>query len=302
MKPFRQLDKYTPLIMLAPALLGIVFVHIYPSLDSIRMSFFDIQLLKTDRPFIWFDNYLKAISDPSTLRIIINTLFFTIFSLIFGSILAMIVATELNKGYKGRTFFRAIFLAPWVTPPLVTATVWRLLLSESFSPINRFLMDINLIDKPINFLGQTDVYFGFISLPMIMVILINVWSIFPFMMVMFLAGLQTIPVELYEAANVDGAGKWKQFTKITLPSLLPIVETSILLEGIWQFNNFNISYLVTKGGPLNLTEVLAVRVYSEAFTNFKYGYAAAFSVVMLIIVMIPSLYYIKRSLKTDHAT
>lgn len=301
MKASNRLDKYTPIIMLLPALLGIVFVHIYPSLDSIRMSFFDIQLLKADRPFVWFDNYLKAIREPSTVRIIINTLFFTIFSLIFGAILAIIVAIELNKGYRGRTFFRAIFLAPWVTPPLVTATVWRLLLSESFSPINRLLMDINLIDRPINFLGQTDVYFGFISLPMIMVIVINVWSIFPFMMVMFLAGLQTIPVELYEAANVDGAGKWQQFTKITLPSLLPVVETSILLEGIWQFNNFNISYLVTKGGPLNLTEVLAVRVYSEAFTNFKYGYAAAFSVVMLVIVLIPSLYYIKRSLKTDHA-
>ncbi len=301
MKLSRRLDKYTPLIMLLPALLGIAFVHIYPSLDSIRMSFFDIQLLKQDRPFIWFDNYWSAISDPLTIRIIVNTLVFTIFSLIFGAILAIIVAIELNKGYKGRTFFRAVFLAPWVTPPLVTATVWRLLLSESFSPINRLLMDINLIDKPINFLGQMDIYFGFISLPMIMVIIINVWSIFPFMMVMFLAGLQTIPVELYEAANVDGASKWQQFTRITLPSLMPVVETSILLEGIWQFNNFNISYLVTKGGPLNLTEVLAVRVYSEAFTNFKYGYAAAFSVIMLFIVLIPSLYYIKRSLKLDHA-
>lgn len=301
MKPSNLLDKYTPLIMLVPALLGIVFVHIYPSLDSIRMSFFDIQLLKPDKPFIWFENYLKAISDPATIKIIVNTLFFTVFSLLFGAILAIIVAIELNKGYRGRTFFRAIFLAPWVTPPLVVATVWRLLLSGSFSPINRFLMDINLIDKPINFLGQTDVYFGFISLPMIMVIIINVWAIFPFMMVMFLAGLQTIPAELYEAANVDGASKWKQFTKITLPSLLPVVETSILLEGIWQFNNFNISYLVTKGGPLNLTEVMAVRVYSEAFTNFKYGYAAAFSVLMLIIVLIPSLYYIRRSIRADHA-
>ena len=195
----------------------------------------------------------------------------------------------------------AVKIAPWVTPPLVTATIWRLLLSESFSPINRFLMDINLIDKPINFLGQTDVFLGFLSLPMIMVIVINTWSIFPFLMVMFLAGLQTIPVELYEAAEVDGANKWQKFAKITLPSLMPVVETSILLEGIWQFNNFNISYLVTKGGPLNLTEVLAVRVYSEAFMNFKYSYAAAISVIMLVIVLIPSLYYIKRSIKVDHA-
>lgn len=301
MKSTRVLDKYTPFIMLLPALLGIIFVHLYPSLDSIKMSFFDIQLLKKDRPFIWFDNYIKLFNDPSILKIIINTLVFSIFSLLLGAILAMIVAIELNKGYKGRTFFRAIFLAPWVTPPLVTATVWRLLLSESFSPINRFLMDINLIERPINFLGQTDVILGFLSLPMVMVIIINTWSIFPFMMVMFLAGLQTIPAELYEAADVDGANKWHKFTKITLPSLMPVIETSILLEGIWQFNNFNISYLVTKGGPLNLTEVLAVRVYSEAFSNFKYSYAASISVIMFLIVLIPSLYYIRRSLKTSHS-
>lgn len=301
MKSTRILDKYTPFIMLLPALLGITFVHLYPSLDSIRMSFFDIQLLKKDRPFIWFNNYIKLFNDPTIIKIIINTLVFSIISLILGAILAMIVAMELNKGYKGRTFFRAIFLAPWVTPPLVTATVWRLLLSESFSPINRFLMDINLIERPINFLGQTDAIMGFLSLPMIMVIIINTWSIFPFMMVMFLAGLQTIPAELYEAADVDGANKWHKFTKITLPSLMPVIETSILLEGIWQFNNFNISYLVTKGGPLNLTEVLAVRVYSEAFSNFKYSYAASISVVMFLIVLIPSLYYIRRSLKTNHS-
>ncbi len=301
MKSTHLLDKYTPLIMLLPALLGIVFVHLYPSLDSIRMSFFDIQLLKKGSPFIGLNNYLKALSDPSIYKVIVNTIVFTVFSLLLGAILAMIVAMELNKGYKGKALFRAIFLAPWVTPPLVTATVWRLLLSESFSPINRFLMDINLIDRPINFLGQTEVLLGFLSLPLIMVIIINTWSIFPFLMVMFLAGLQTIPSELYEAADVDGAGKWKKFTKITLPSLMPVVETSILLEGIWQFNNFNISYLVTKGGPINLTEVLAVRVYSEAFTNFKYSYAASISVIMLLIVLIPSLYYIKRSLKVDRA-
>ncbi len=129
-------------------------------------------------------------------------------------------------------------------------------------------------------------------------IIINVWSIFPFMMVMFLAGLQTIPPELYEAAEMDGARKSQQFFYVTLPSLIPVISTSILLQGIWQFNSFNISYMVTKGGPLHLTEVMAVRVYSEAFVNFRYGLAAATSVIMLLLVLIPSVFYLRANLKT----
>ncbi len=293
----RRLDKMTPIIMLIPALIGIGFVHIYPSLDALRMSFFDIQLLKPDEPFIGFGNYIDALSDPDMWRIIANTVVFSLCSLFLGAVLAMVVSVELNKKYRGRTFFRALFLAPWVTPPLVTAMVWRLLMSESFSPINSLLMNIGLIDSPINFLGNVETIFGVLSMPMLSIIIINTWSIFPFMMVMFLAGLQTIPAELYEAATVDGASRWQQFKAITLPCLLPVIETSILLEGVWQFNNFNISYLVARGGPLNLTELMAVSVYNEAFTNFRYGSAASISMIMFMIVLIPSIIYIRRTMR-----
>lgn len=297
----RFIDKYTPVIMLLPALIGVLIVQIYPSLDSIRLSFTDKSLLKPVVTYIGFSNYAKALSDPDTWKTILNTLVFAVFSLALGTVFAMLVANELNKKFHGRTFFRAIFLAPWVTPPLVTASIWQLLLSETFSPFNGLLMQLGWISKPINFLGNTEPILGFLSMPLISIIIINTWSIFPFLMVMFLSGMQTIPDELLEAATVDGANAAQRFFRVKLPCLMPVIETSILLEGIWQFNNFNISYLVTKGGPLNSTMVMAVDVYTEAFINFNYGQGATISVLMMLILLFPAIVYLKKQLKqTDN--
>ncbi len=293
-----RLEACTPVLMLLPAALGVLCIQVYPSLRSILMSFFDISLLKKEQPFIGLGNYAKLLGDPVVWRVMINTLLFAALSLVIGGCFAMLIAVELNKNFPGKGLFRTIFLVPWVTPPLVTSMIWKILVSESFSPINAVLMKWGVIDHPLNFLGRTETIGGIFSIPMLVMIIINVWSIFPFMMVMFLAGLQTIPPELYEAAEMDGARKSQQFFYVTLPSLIPVISTSILLQGIWQFNSFNISYMVTKGGPLHLTEVMAVRVYSEAFVNFRYGLAAATSVIMLLLVLIPSVFYLRANLKT----
>jgi len=292
-------ERSTPLIMLLPAALGVLCIQVYPTIRSIFMSFFNISLLSKEQPFIGFGNYSKLLHDPVMWKVMLNTIIFALLSLVIGGCFAMLVAVELNKNFPGRGLFRTIFLVPWVTPPLVTSMIWKILVSESFSPINAVLLKWGLIDHPLNFLGQTDTIGGIFSVPMLVIIIINVWSIFPFMMVMFLAGLQTIPTELYEAAEMDGAKKFQQFFYITLPSLLPVISTSILLQGIWQFNSFNVSYMVTKGGPLHLTEVMAVRVYSEAFVNFRCGLAAATSVIMLLLVLIPSIFYLRSNLKAN---
>ncbi len=285
--------------MLAPAIIGLLVITVYPSLDSIFLSFTDKSLLKPNTDFIWFENYIEVLTDPEIYQTILNTLLFAGLSLFLGASFAMLIAVELNKKYFGRTFFRSIFLAPWVTPPLVTAAIWQILFSETFSPISGILMEWGIIDTPIKFLGVSEPLFGFIPIPLISIIIINVWSIFPFMMVMFLAALQTIPQEIMEAAEVDGATKTQRFFKITLPCLMPIIETTLLLQFIWQFNNFNISYLVTKGGPLNSTMVMAVNVYTESFINFNYGYGASISVVMMLIILGPALWYLKKTMKQN---
>ena len=291
------LDKHTPFFMLVPAAVSVLLVSVYPTLKTIGMSFFNKQLLSKEEPFVGLANYIEALGNDAIWQTFFNTLFFALASLVLGVALAMYIAVKLIKPLPGRGFFRALFLVPWVTPPLVASFVWRILLSANFSPVNSVLLKLGWIRVPISFLDNTDVFFGFLSVPLIMLTIINVWSIFPFLMVMFIAGLQTVPKELYEAATMDGAGKITAFWKITVPCIRPVISVSVLLELIWQFNNFNISYMVTQGGPLGLTKLLAVEVYQQAFTSFNYGYAASVSVIMMVIALVPAIFYIRSSIK-----
>ena len=293
------LNQWTSFLMLMPAIASLLIVSIYPTVKTIWMSFFDKSILKKEEPFIGLANYIEAFSKAGTWQTIFNTLFFAIVSLALGVSLAMLIATKLIKPYPLRGFFRAMFLIPWVTPPLVASIVWRFIFSENFSPINSILLKLHLIKVPVNFLGSTATFLG-VSEPLIVLTIINVWSIFPFLMVMFIAGLQTVPQEIYEAARMDGAGKMATFWKITVPCIRPVITSSIVLELIWQFNNFNISYMVTNGGPLGLTKIMAVEVYQAAFTNYRYGYASALSIIMMLIALIPSIFYIRSSLKPEN--
>ena len=293
------LNQWTSFLMLMPAIASLLIVSIYPTVKTIWMSFFDKSILKKEEPFIGLANYIEAFSKAGTWQTIFNTLFFTIVSLALGVSLAMLIATKLIKPYPLRGFFRAMFLIPWVTPPLVASIVWRFIFSENFSPINSILLKLHLIKVPVNFLGSTATFLG-VSEPLIVLTIINVWSIFPFLMVMFIAGLQTVPQEIYEAARMDGAGKMATFWKITVPCIRPVITSSIVLELICQFNNFNISYMVTNGGPLGLTKTMAVEVYQAAFTNYRYGYASALSIIMMLIALIPSIFYTRSSLKPEN--
>ena len=293
------LNQWTSFLMLMPAIASLLIVSIYPTVKTIWMSFFDKSILKKEEPFIGLANYIEAFSKAGTWQTIFNTLFFAIVSLALGVSLAMLIATKLIKPYPLRGFFRAMFLIPWVTPPLVASIVWRFIFSENFSPINSILLKLHLIKVPVNFLGSTATFLG-VSEPLIVLTIINVWSIFPFLMVMFIAGLQTVPQVIYEAARMDGAGKMATFWKITVPCIRPVITSSIVLELIWQFNNFNISYMVTNGGPLGLTKTMAVEVYQAAFTNYRYGYASALSIIMMLIALIPSIFYISSSLKPEN--
>ena len=293
-------DHFAPFLMVIPAIVCILAVHIYPSLRSISMSFFDITLTRpASRPFVGFANYIEAFNDSTFRRVLFNTFMWPVLTLIFGGSFSLFVAQQLNRNFRGRALLRTLFLAPWVTPPIVVSMIWKQILSRDFSPVSAILMKLGLIDRTINFLGDPTIYFGLISIPMISLIVINIWSMFPFCMVMFLAALQTIPLEMYEAAVVDGGSRTQIFWRITFPMLIPVIQTTLLLQGIWQFNSFNLSYLVTHGGPLNSTELLSVTVYNVAYNAFRYGYAGAISVVMLCIVAIPAGISITRSLRSE---
>ncbi|MCC3372319.1 carbohydrate ABC transporter permease [Cohnella sp. REN36] len=286
-------DRYAAYWFLLPALLCILVFIVYPSVRSVWMSFFNIELLNNAGQFIGFRNYTDFFQNGSLIKLIGNTLFFSIVSIAVACPFSLYISHLLNKPYWGRGFFRTLFLIPWVTPPVVAASVWKFILSENFSPINGLLLQLHLIKKPISFLGNIEWGFGPVNLPMLFMILVNVWSIFPFMMVMFLAAMQNISSDIYEAATVDGAGNKRKFFAITIPLIMPVMGITLLLQSIWQFNDFNTGFLLTRGGPLDMTNLLAVKVYSEGFLNFKYSSAATISVIMFLIVLIPSIAYIK---------
>ncbi|MFD0711712.1 carbohydrate ABC transporter permease [Paenibacillus sp. GCM10027626] len=292
-------DRNISYILVLPVLLCITVVILYPSIRTILMSFYRVELLLPEQPFIGLENFINIIKDTGLLKIIYNTIFFSVASLFLATILALYSAQLLNKPYRGRGLYRTLLLIPWITPPVVMGAVWKVLYSENFSPLNGLLMGLGLRDTPFSFLGNTEWGFGPFNIPMLCLIVVNVWHMFPFMMVMFLAAMQSISKDYYEAATVEGLGKIGQFYKITLPLILPVLEITLLLEFVWQFNNFNSSYLLTQGGPLDMTNVLAVKVFQEAFINFKYSTASTISVLMFLVVLIPSVFYIKKRVQNE---
>ncbi len=189
-------------------------------------------------------------------------------------VLGMAVAVVLNQQIRGRNFFRAFLLLPWVMPAFVVYLVWRWLYDPLSGLINYALLDLGLVSRPIPFLSDR-------STAMASVIVAHVWRAFPFFAISFLAGMQTIAQELYDAAQVDGASRWQQFRFVTLPSLYHIIGVVLMLSTIWTANAFEPVYLLTGGGPSDATTVYTLLAYVMGMVNLRLGEAAAVSVLFL---------------------
>ena len=190
-----------------------------------------------------------------------------------GLVLALILNT---KGLRGKAIYRVLFILPWAVPNYITALIWKGMFHQQFGVINQVLQIFGLdavswFEKPVTSFAT--------------VLTTNGWLSFPFMMVISLGALQSIPADLYEAARVDGATRWQQFRSITLPSLKPALVPAVILSVIWTFNMFNIIYLVSQGEPGGATEILVTQAYKLAFEQYRYGYAAAYSTVIFLILL-----------------
>lgn len=284
-------DRLFPYLLVAPAVILIVLLHIYPIVRGAWLSLYDYTLLYPRRPFIGLGNYREILSDPKFFSIFLNTLFFAFMANGASIVLGLGVATLLNRRSKGVGILRSITLIPWVTPPVVIAYVWVWIYSGSFSPINDLLMRFNLIKEPISFLGDTMITFLGIVLPAWSVLAVRIWTSFPFKAIMFLAALQSIPDELYESADIDGANRMQKFFYITLPSLVPVGLVLVTLSTIWNLSHFDYNYLMTRGGPFDATNVMGVYIYQTGFAVFRLGYAAAMGVIMLLFSSILAVVY-----------
>lgn len=270
----------------APATIGMLVLVFFPIFFGLVLGFTDYSLLKFKEPvfslFIGFKNFIDILSDFHifSYQNFYYTLFITVIWTVsnvtlhvgIGLLLAMILNSPI---VAGRRIYRTLLILPWAVPNYITALIWKGMFQRQFGAINGLLNVFGI--PPISWFDQP--FTSFMTN-----LVTNVWLGFPFMMVIALGALQSIPADLYEAADVDGATGWQKFRNITLPLLRPAMTPAIILGVVWTFNMFNIIYLVSGGAPYGATDILITSAYRWAFEKYQYGYAAAYSTIIFIIL------------------
>lgn len=269
----------TAAAFLLPAAVGIILFSILPIAQALRISFFDYSLLNPEQIPVGFENYDRALKDPVFQVALKNTLWYTILLVMCQTAMALGLALLLKQPVRGLAFFRSAFFVPVVTSLVVISTVWKLLYnSQGF--INGVLRTIGLPAQP--FLASADQ-------ALLSLVAMGVWKDVGFYMLIFLAGVQSIPVDLYESASIDGASPWRAFVRITLPLLRRPALFVVVVGTIAAFKVFTPVYLMTDGGPAESTMVIVFYIFRTAFRYFQMGYASAMSVILLGIVLVLTL-------------
>jgi len=282
-------DIYTGYSFLAPAILVLAFVLLIPLVQAVILSFYNKPIGAT-ATFTWLQNYSDTLIDPSFWRAAYNTLIFVVFSIIIKLILGLAIALALNQSFPGRGFARVAVLIPWALPEITACMGFIWLLDGNVGALNAILRGFGLIEQNVYFLSDP-------KLAMPTVIAVNIWRGFPFFTLTLMAALQTIDKDLYEAADLDGANSWHKFWFITLPSIMPVLTVTTLLSTIWTTNSFTTIFVLTGGGPSDMTTTLPIYTYDQAFQGYaNLGRAAAIAVIILplIVLMIAMLMRVMR--------
>jgi multiple sugar transport system permease protein len=266
-----------PLIVLF-ALIG------YPVIYNIYLSFF--QSGYGIHKFIGLQNYVKAFTAPGFGTIALNTLIWTVMNMVIMLVLGMVTALSLNRDLRGKTGIQVLLLIPWVVPFVVTGVTWSFLFHPRWGAINDILIRLKLTSERILWLEKPNT-------SLMSVMIAYIWKVYPYVMVLLLAGLKSIPEELYDAAEVDGAAGLKKIWYVTLPMLRNIMSTIILVVGIWTFNTFDLIYVMTGGGPIYSSETIAMRIYKLAFSDFRFGLSSATSMIASVILILFSIFYLR---------
>lgn len=285
---FRQ--NFHGYLLIAPAVIAIVMLSIYPLLQGMWISFLNYDMTKANSPdfgaFAGLKNYFVIFANSKYRNAVVNSVVWTLVNIAAQLALAMGVALVLNEKLKGRAFFRTIALLPWAIPAAISALTFSALYDTKIGVFNAILIRLGIFKEGYSFLGN-------VNTAMPAVIFANVWKSTPFLMIFILAALQGVSFDMYESAAIDGAGKLKRFLYVTLPNIKEPMAVAVILNVISIFNNFNAIWLLTKGGPLDSTEIMYTYAYRQAFVDHKFGYAAATSVVIFVVIAILTVIYVK---------
>ena len=266
------------LLLLPAAILILVLVGV-PFVNALWLSFHKKLLGAVDAPWIGLTNYTTLIGDATFWQAVRNTFVFTTGSIGAKLIIGLLIALVLNETLPLRAVWRSIVMLPYAMPTLVSVLVWKWMYNDVAGVLNYLATEAHVTDHQILWLGDPN-----IAMPA--VIAVNVWRGFPFFVITILAGLQTVPQELYDAAKVDGAGVWARFRQVTVPGIMPVVAVTTLFSAILTFNDFSIIWILTQGGPGNATNVLATLTYKIAIPGLELGKGVAVSVLMLPILVL----------------
>ena len=275
-----------PYLLIAPALIIMICVVFWPIINAVWMSFQNYHLARPNRMgFIGFENYVKILGSSkfqSSLWLTIVWVFFGVgFQFLFGFLLALL----LNKNFRGCGIVRAVSLIPWVTPGVLIALMWQWIFEGNYGVLNDLLLKLNLITEKVAFLAQKNT-----AMPSVITTI--VWQGIPFFALMLLAGLQGIPGDLYEAADIDGATGLKKLFYITIPSLKNTIMVTAMLRVIWVANSVDVIFNMTNGGPANSTRTLSVYIYQEA-SNLNMGFASAMALLLMVCLLLVAIPYLK---------
>jgi len=273
------LEKQARYVLLLPAVILLALLFVYPIIYTIDLSVHQVNLLNVARggwPFVGLDNFYDALTNSDFIHALWVAVFFGGTSLILEVVLGMILALTFNSAFVGKNFLMTICLLPMMMTPIAVGIFWRLLLNSQWGIVNYF---IGLIGIPrLAWLGDP-------TLAQVSVIGVTFWWQVSFSFLVFLGGLTALPVEVFEAASIDGASRWQSFRYITLPLMIPVISVVAVIRLIDAFRAFDVVYALTDGGPGNATEVIALHLYDTAFRHQNFSEAAALALLLSVLML-----------------
>ncbi len=292
--PRRVQDNLTIFLFLLPSFVLFLLFIIYPIFRAVYFSLFNWNGMGPATDFVGLNNFKQILTDQVFMKAIANCLLIVLLSLTIQLPLALMLALMVGRDLPGRAFFRAIFFMPYVISEVITAIIWMSLFSPD--PERGFINAILVLIPGVN--AQN--FLGDINQVMACIFIVLTWKYFGLHMLLFMAGLQNIPKELEEASMIDGATRWQTIRNVTIPLLGSTTRTCVLLSILGSLTQFNLIWIMTRGGPVNASEVMSTYMYRYAFIRFQLGYGSAVALIMLAICLVFSVLYLRLARQPDY--
>ncbi len=271
-------NRRMALVFALPAAIFSMLLIIYPLITTVKLSFQNVKFIGslTDDPGLTLENYTKLCSNTDFWNALGRSVLFTFLALSLSFLIGLGLALLLNKKFRFQKCVRTLILLAWPIPGVIVGLLFTWLFDANYGIINMILKSMHLIDRNVKWITMGNT-------AKITVITATIWKSYPFFTLTLLAGLKGISSDYYEAASIDGANGWQRFVNITLPALKSVIVTSLLLNGLWIFRNYDLVYTITGGGPNQATETLPLLLYNQAFKYYNMGYASAVGMVSLLV-------------------